>query len=98
MRHRNLVIRRFGAMSFGIGHYENGVWVDHTVHDDVEPAEHVAVEGDRLADDIHAWYGCCESRAADAVDGRGNIAVLRRTASEPWRAESTPAGDAVIAN
>ena len=29
MHRRNLIIRRFGTLDFGIGYYEDGAWVDH---------------------------------------------------------------------
>jgi hypothetical protein len=81
MPQRNLVIRRFGSLSFGIGYYEDGVWVDHTAAD----AGDEAARGE-LTDDIHGWYGCCGSDAADTA------------AIAKWRAERAPAGDAVLAN
>ena len=29
MHRRNLILRRFGELSFGLGYFEDGVWVDH---------------------------------------------------------------------
>ena len=30
MHRRNLILRRFGALSFGLGYFDAGTWVDHT--------------------------------------------------------------------
>jgi hypothetical protein len=89
MRQRNLIIRRFGAMSFGIGYFDDGVWIDH--------ASMVPTDDPRLAD-VHAWYGCCERDAVipNHIDGR--IAVLPGVTAEPWGMEGAPAGDAALAN
>jgi hypothetical protein len=88
MRERNLVIRRFGVLSFGIGYYENGAWVDHAAGDAVT---------DGQLDAVHAWFGCCPP-TADARPEADGITVLRRIAVEPWEAEGAPSGDAVLAN
>ena len=53
MHRRHLVIRRFGTLDFGIGYYENGVWVDH--------AENGAGRfGPSSLDAVHEWLGCCD--------------------------------------
>ena len=83
------MIRRFGVMSFGIGYFEDGVWIDHA------SGEATADPG---LDDIHGWYGCC-ARGTGEPDGLGAaIGVRRGVTAEPWRAEGAPAGDAVLAN
>ena len=87
-RQRTLVIRRFGAMSFGIGYYEDGVWIDHASGD---PA-------DDPWGDVHGWYGCCARGDGEPERLRSGIAILGGTSAEPWRADGAPAGDAVVAN
>ena len=76
-------------MSFGIGYYEDGIWVDHAPDD---PA------ADALPDDLHAWYGCCPPAVETTGPARAGITVMRRVTAEPWGAEGAPAGDAVPAN
>jgi hypothetical protein len=69
MHRRKLVIRRFGTLDFGIGYYENGVWVDHA--DD--GAERF---GPSSLDAVHEWLGCCEP-------GRnGRFAITKRVLAE----------------
>ena len=64
MHRSTLTLRRFGPMSFGLGYYENGIWVDHS--GSVEGA--APQSGDRELDAIHQWYGCCaDSTAAQSV-------------------------------
>jgi hypothetical protein len=62
MHRRNLILRRFGVMSVGLGYVEDGVWVDHAVA--VARGEDLlahASAADRAAlDAIHAWFTCCE--------------------------------------
>ena len=53
---RRLMIRRYGALSFGLGYLEAGAWVDHTT---VDP---VAVEEDAATAAVHAFLGCCTDR------------------------------------
>ena len=55
---RRLVIRRYGALSFGLGYLEDGIWVDHTT----VPAS--AVEEDAATAAVHAALGCCVDRDA----------------------------------
>lgn len=76
-------------MSFGIGYYEDGVWVDHAAGDPV---------ADSLSDDVHAWYGCCSPGSETNEPMTAGITVLRHVSAEPWGAEGAPAGDAVLAN
>jgi hypothetical protein len=42
-------------MSFGLGYFEDGVWVDHSNGDDPRATG----SGDVALDAVHAWYGCC---------------------------------------
>ena len=61
MHRSTLTLRRFGPMSFGLGYYENGIWVDHSG----SAAENAPVPGDGPLDAVHQWYGCCTESAAD---------------------------------
>jgi hypothetical protein len=66
MHRRSLVLRRFGAMSFGLGYYEDGVWVDHAADGDDGGAEETGLAWEA----IHGWFTCCgsdETAAAAAV-------------------------------
>ena len=59
MHRRTLVLRRFGDLSFGLGYFENGTWIDHqsTAAREVVAASSAA---DRAAlDAIHTWFDCC---------------------------------------
>jgi hypothetical protein len=60
MHRRNLILRRFGAMSFGLGYFEAGAWVDHTSLPDRGrdfTIAGVATAADRSA--IHSMLSCC---------------------------------------
>ncbi|HJP71452.1 MAG TPA: hypothetical protein VJ975_07015 [Candidatus Limnocylindria bacterium] len=81
MYRRNLILRRFGALSFGIGYFENGAWVDHA------PGDGLVADADPDIQAAHAWLGCC-SNDADGVatiwigsELPERIAVLARSAS-----------------
>jgi hypothetical protein len=89
MRQRTLVIRRFGVMSFGIGYYEDGEWVDHAFADATDGVQ---------PDEVHGWYGCCARGNAGRDATHAPIAVLSVVVAETRRAEGAPAGDAVLAN
>jgi hypothetical protein len=61
MYRRTLVLRRFGPLSFGLGYFEDGVWVDHADAAGAGPegsATETDVGGAQL-DAIHAWLDCC---------------------------------------
>ena len=60
MHRRNLILRRFGALSFGIGYFENGTWVDHTTLADRGAS--LSIDG-RPMDAIHAMLDCCPEPA-----------------------------------
>jgi hypothetical protein len=55
-------------MSFGLGYFENGTWVDHSTPDgtrapgsaggDVSASDAVALDA------VHRWYGCCADSTA----------------------------------
>lgn len=63
MHRPTLTLRRFGPMSFGLGYFENGIWVDHSIPDgpaspgssdaDASPSDGLALDA------VHRWYGCC---------------------------------------
>jgi hypothetical protein len=60
MHRSTLTLRRFGPMSFGLGYYENGIWVDHS-----GSAEgNVSQPGDVALEAVHRWYGCCADSTA----------------------------------
>jgi hypothetical protein len=68
MDRRKLIVRRFGVLSFGLGYFEDGVWIDHLAapSGETDAAEMGA---------IHAWLDCCGDRpdgrlAALAVEAR----------------------------
>ena len=64
MHRRIPVVRRFGAMSFGLGWFEDGVWVDHaTAEESVRGAHQDGAEWEA----IHAWFSCC-GVDADGMD------------------------------
>jgi hypothetical protein len=75
MHRRIPVLRRFGAMSFGLGWFEDGVWVDHAT--EVESAA-IDQDGPEWAA-LHAWFSCCgvEVEAADTVADQGAAAAGR---------------------
>lgn len=82
MYRRNLVLRRFGALSFGLGYVEDGIWIDHA------PGDGLLVGADAEMQAVHAWLGCCAGRT-DSVSVPAwvgselpeRIAVLARSGS-----------------
>ena len=72
MHRRNLTVRRFGALSFGLGYFDDGVWVDHSVADGAVlttvAAEDGPASGRVDAAAIHQWYACCAPPDAVASD------------------------------
>ena len=60
MHRPTLTLRRFGPMSFGLGYFEEGVWVDHSNAD----GTHGAAPADEALDAVHRWYGCCADPTA----------------------------------
>ena len=61
MHRRTLILRRFGDLSFGLGYYEDGAWVDHSI------AAEVIDDGERSAEEraalaaVHEWFDCCRN-------------------------------------
>ena len=72
-------------MSFGLGYFEEGIWIDHSSGDDTGPAG----SADVALDAVHRWYGCCvDSTTAEtpsiaslsiAVDTDERTAVIAGT-------------------
>ena len=59
MHRRNLILRRFGDLSFGLGYYEDGAWVDHSIAADaIDEVDRSDDERAALAA-VHAWFDCC---------------------------------------
>ena len=69
MHRPTLILRRFGAVSIGLGYFEEGAWIDHTTLPgrgrELEIAG-TATEADRRA--VHAMLDCCEATGAHAED------------------------------
>jgi hypothetical protein len=82
MHRSTLTLRRFGPMSFGLGYYENGTWVDHA-----GSAEGTGPQsGDLALDAVHEWYGCCaDSTAArpSAITDRSAVSSSIPRAGRP---------------
>ena len=69
-------MRRFGVMSFGIGYFEDGVWVDHLA------APLAETDGVDLAP-IHEWLGCCGDQADPPAPMRVRAAETNSVPREP---------------
>ena len=65
MYRRNLILRRFGSLDFGLGYFEDGVWVDHTTLGDGGAS--LGIDDGALAQ-VHELLDCC-------ADGSRAIAV-----------------------
>jgi hypothetical protein len=78
MQRRSLLIRRFGAMSFALGYYEDGAWVDHSATGGGRNA--VTPEDRPLWDAVHTYFECCGARITPlrVVDGIGTAPIERR--------------------
>lgn len=78
MQRRNLLIRRFGAMSFALGYYEGGAWVDHSAA--AGGLNEIAPEDRPLWDAVHAFVDCCGARITPlhVVDGIGAAPIQQR--------------------
>jgi hypothetical protein len=84
MHRRNLTVRRFSALSFGLGYFEDGVWVDHTIADRpmLQPvADERRPASDRVdVDAVHHWYTCC-AQAGGEPSGIPDAAVFDEASS-----------------
>jgi hypothetical protein len=78
MQRRTLLIRRFGAMSFALGYYEDGAWVDHAATTAGRGA--VAPEDRPLWDAVHTFFDCCGASITPlrVVDGMAAAPLERR--------------------
>ena len=78
MDRRNLILRRFGALSFGLGYFVNGVWVDHAELADRGAGLDISgAASDVDRDEIHAWLGCCpEAAPAEVAYGSGRATPI----------------------
>ena len=85
MDRRKLIVRRFGVLSFGLGYFENGVWVDHLVAPDAAYDDGVA--------EIHALLGCCSGRAQSGVTAFAiaAAATMKGSPEEPVAAQGRSA-------
>ena len=66
MHRPRLILRRFGPLTFGLGYYDDGVWVDH------QPADDGGQVGAPM-DAIHDLLPCCGSPDATDVAPAGLI-------------------------
>ena len=67
MHRRRLILRRFGALTFGLGYFEGGEWVDHTALPD-QGRDLLIGSGSGIDHGaIHALLTCCEREAEDAA-------------------------------
>jgi hypothetical protein len=66
MHRRTLIIRRFGTLDFGIGYYENGVWIDHA-DDGAAPLSASSLGA------VHDWLGCCEPVSSEPIAIGGTV-------------------------
>lgn len=74
MHRRTLTLRRFGEMSFGLGYFEDGIWVDHSVPEGTMLGALTggnAAPSDRAIDAVHQWYACC----AGSTEGEHEVGV-----------------------
>jgi hypothetical protein len=68
MHRRKLILRRFGALTFGLGYFEDGEWVDHTALPD--RGRDITIAGAETVDDrsaIHELLSCCDSVTASVA-------------------------------
>lgn len=59
MHRPTLILRRFGPLTFGIGYYEDGTWVDHAA----DTARAVPASNDV----VHEWLGCCDTASSEPI-------------------------------
>jgi len=87
MDRRKLILRRFGALTFGLGYFEDGVWIDHLA------APGVGTDDPEIAA-VHAWLDCCGNGAHDlaaviAVDVAAQNGVTREPIAVGSRSATT---------
>lgn len=66
MNRPNLILRRHGPMTFELGYFQDGVWVDHRSADRAGVRDPV----DEDLDVVHQWFSCC----ADIVEPETAVA------------------------
>jgi len=62
-------------MSFGLGYFEDGVWVDHSTPGTAVPetaGENILPPPDAPLDVVHLWFTCC----SDPATTQRHVAVL----------------------
>jgi hypothetical protein len=95
MHRPTLILRRFGAVSFGLGYYDGGEWVDHTALPgrgrDLEIAG-VGRRADRVA--VHELLHCCH--AGDDLAAGGLEPVLMAARDRAPTHAGFPPGDADV--
>lgn len=77
MYRRNLILRRFGSLDFGLGYFEDGAWVDHTTLRDGGAS--LGIHDGELGQ-VHALLDCCaeESRAIHVEAGTLAATIMDR--------------------
>jgi hypothetical protein len=72
MHRRNLILRRFGALTFGIGYFENGEWVDHLALPDrgADVVDGATAEEGEAMQAVHVMLSCCGPQALSANEER----------------------------
>ena len=76
MHRRNLILRRFGALTFGLGYFDAGTWVDHTALPD--RGRDLEIAGATSAADrsaIHTMLSCCGQEAVGQAAPMTAIAI-----------------------
>ena len=73
-------------MTFGLGYFQDGVWVDHLAADDAAlqgSADGPVAQHDPAAiDAVHQWFSCCADpveRELTVVDGESTIPPIAGT-------------------
>ena len=74
MHRPTLILRRFGPLTFGLGYYDDGIWVDH------QPSGDSARSGSSM-DAVHDWLSCCQSQDQE----QATAGQLLRMPGEPDR-------------
>jgi hypothetical protein len=92
MHRPTLILRRFGAVSFGLGYLEDGAWIDHTTLPDRGRGLNIAgTTTDEGRRELHAMLACCEATVAPAPEGPDAVMVAgdRALAGYGYRAGDT---------
>ena len=63
-------------MSFGLGYFENGTWVDHSVPEGVAaPSPDPSASNGVTMEVVHGWYRCCADSTAAQPSASGNLGL-----------------------